>query len=170
MHERALPRLRLRSPTGDALRQALQALQGIVLLSLEPLNGLRAGGDQRLALLKQLRTTRLGALGLIPLGLQAGMANPMPVQCLLRLLSLKQGLRNAVRCTLQAMQPRIQANLLRIQPSQLLPDGRQPGLDQFGGVIGLLPQGTDFFLAEQVGKQALDLGIAVGAELALALR
>ena len=98
------------------------------------------------------------------------MANPMPIQCMLRLLSLNQGLRNSVGCTLQAMQPRIQASLLRIQPGRLLPDGRQPGLDQFGGVIGLLPQGTDFLLAELVGKQALHLGIAPGAELALALR
>ena len=58
----------------------------------------------------------------------------------------------------------------RIQSSLFLPDGRQAGLEQARRLARLLAQRPDFFLSQQVSQQRLDFGIAVGAQLPLALR
>jgi hypothetical protein len=52
----------------------------------------------------------------------------------------------------------------------LLPDRCEARLEQSRRLGGLGPERADLVLIEQVGQQRLDLGIAVGVELALALR
>jgi hypothetical protein len=56
-----------------------------------------------------------------------------------------------------------------IQAGLLLPDRDQARLQQACDFGGLLADGANLFLAQQIGQQRLDLAIAVGVELALAL-
>ena len=62
-----------------------------------------------------------------------------------------------------------QAVGLLLPPRLFLPRGGQRRFEQTSRVLGLLAQGANFVLPQQVGQQGLDLCMAVGTELSFAL-
>ena len=64
---------------------------------------------------------------------------------------------------------RLEALILRVDRGQFLTLVLPARFQQAGGLRCLLAQRLDLLLPQQVGQQRLDLSVAIGAELALAL-
>jgi len=155
---------------GDALLQPLQPLLLAPILDLQGFDSLFVGLDHRLAFALKLPPARFHALRLRALGDQLSMPGSRRLLYGLGHLSGRQALRDA---SLGAVEPPpLALDPLRflIQRSLFLPDRREAHLEQTRRLGRFLAEHPDLLLAQQIGQQSLDLGIAVGAQLPLALR
>ena len=155
---------------GDALRQPFQPLRLALVLGLQGVDGLRSGLDHGLAFALKLLPARFHPARLLALRHQLRVpGSDRLLRCLGR-LATRKALRDAGLGAVEPAPFTLDTLRFRIQSSLFLPDGRQAGLEQARRLARLLAQRPDFFLSQQVSQQSLDLGIAVGAQLPLALR
>src|SRR5574337_1665528 len=165
-----LPAVALLTETlGDTLLQPFQPLLLAPILCLRGFDDLFAGLDHGLAFALKLSPARFNALRLISLGDQLSMPGSRRLQLGVGRLSDRQALRDA---SLGAVEPPLFAlDPLRflVQRGLFLPDRREARLEETRRLGCFLAEGPDLLLPEQIGQQGLDLGIAVGAQLPLAL-
>jgi hypothetical protein len=160
----------LRSAVRDALLQAIQPLLLAPVLRLQRLDGLDAGlvGGNTLAL--QLRAARFGASRLVLLGQQLRLLLSHDFKGCLRRLSLREAPGHAFPGSLQSAPLVRNAERLFVHAGRLLSHGAEAGLEQARCLCRPQSLRPYRFLPQQVGQQGLDLAVAVGAQLPLALR
>lgn len=155
---------------GDTLAQPFQPLLLAPILCLQGFDDVFAGLDHGLAFALKLSPARFHALRLLSLGEQLSMPGSRRLLLGLGRLSGRQTLRDA---SLGAIEPPLFAldpPRLLVQRGLFLPDRREARLEETRRLGRFLAERPDLVLPEQIGQQGLDLGIAVGAQLPLALR
>ena len=118
----------------------------------------------------KLSPARFHALRLLSLGEQLSMPGSRRLLLGLGRLSGRQTLRDA---SLGAIEPPLFAldpPRLLVQRGLFLPDRREARLEETRRLGRFLAERPNLVLPEQIGQQGLELGIAVGAQLPLALR
>jgi hypothetical protein len=163
------PSALLRETGCYALFKPIAALLLTVLLRFERRSRLRGAVNQRLAFDQQLSASLPSGLRLFALRCQSRVPGLRRVRCGLGALPCRRSTHQPILHPVEPNKPAGDLGALLLQSRQLLADRQQPGLEKTGGLVGSMTQGPNLFLPQQVGQQGLDLGIAVGAELTLAL-
>ncbi|EWS55699.1 hypothetical protein X551_01494 [Methylibium sp. T29] len=168
LRQRLPPRLLLLLARADALLQAFQPLHFREVLGPQCLCRLASHVELGLPFGRELGTSRLDRAGLLALGRQAG----VPLERLVQpSLGRPLGDFGTGHPRVRAAEPLpggLDRRDLVGQAGLLLPNCDQSRLQQARDFGGLLADGANLFLAQQISQQRLDLAIAVGVELALA--
>ena len=154
---------------GNTLFQPFQPLNLAPVLGFQDVDGLGAGLDHGMAFALKLPPARLHTSRLLAFGDQLCVPGSGRLLRGLGRLATRKALRDAGLGAVEPALLGLDTPRFRIQSSLFLPDRRKAGLEQARRLARLLAQRPDFFLSQQVSQQGLDLGIAVGAQLPLAL-
>ena len=169
LHQRLPPRLLLLLARADALLQTFQPPHLRQVLGPQCLCRLAGHVELGLPFGCELGASGLDRVGLFAFGRQAG----VPLERLVQPgLGRPLGAFGTGHPQVRAVEPLsgvLDSRDLVDQAGLLLPDCDQSRLQQACDLGGLLADGANLFLTEQIGQQRLDLAIAVGVELALAL-